>query len=161
MVIIRMEPTGVVVVMFLQEHRVPLVVAQAVVLVVLVVLQEVVMVAIGLVAAQHGEEVEMAKQVLAGLMEIATMQMTDQIAIMQQRPILSRTVNLIRELMELVAAVAAVEAAVRKAQLVLVLEVLNLEVTEVTEVMEEELEVSGVLVVLAVVETSEHTSIIA
>ena len=162
MVIIRMEPTGVVVVMFLQGHQVLLAEAQAEVQVVLAVLQEMVMIALGilLVAAQHGEKVEMVRQVPTGLLAIATVQMTDQIVIAPQRPIISQMINLLPELMELAAVAAAVEAAVRKVQRVLVSAVLSLEVMVVMVVMVE-LEDSAVLVVMAVVETSEHTSLIA
>ena len=85
MVIIQMEPTGVVVVMFLQGHQVLLVGAQAEVVVVLAVLQEMVMIALGilLVVVRHGERVEMARQVPTVVRAIATVQMTDQIATMQ------------------------------------------------------------------------------
>lgn len=161
-VIIQMEPTEVAEVTFLQEHQVLLVVAQAEVMVVLVVLQEMVTIALGilLVVVRHGEEVEMARLVLTGLRELVLMSMTDQIAIALQRLSIFQMINLLREQMALAAAVAAVEAEVRKAQHVLVLEVLSLEATEAMEAMEEP-EVSGVPVVLAVVETSELTSIIA
>jgi len=161
-VIIRMEPTGVAEVMFLQGHQVLLVGALAEVVVVLAVLQEMVMIVTGgtLYAAHHGEKVEMVRQVPTGLLAIATVQMTDQIVITPQRPIISQMINLLPELMELAAVAAAVEAAVRKVQRVLVSAVLSLEVmVEMVELVE--LEVSAVLVVMAVVETSEHTSLIA
>ena len=85
MVIIQMEPTGVVVVMFLQGHQVLLVGALAEVVVVLAVLQEMAMIVTGgtLYAAHHGEKVEMARLVSTGLQEIVSVQMTDQIATTQ------------------------------------------------------------------------------
>ena len=74
-VIIRMEPTGVVEVMFLREHLVWLVEAVPVVPVVPVVMQEMVMIALGtlLVVVHHGEAEGTVSLVLLVLKEVAIM----------------------------------------------------------------------------------------